>query len=60
MLRFSKTQILVSSSTTDGLGQGPIRPASAKGRISLAQPGHHGLRVGGDSDVGARRGVGHR
>jgi len=40
MLRFSKTQILVSSSTTDGLGQGPIRPASAKGRISLAQPGH--------------------
>ncbi|GAS99631.1 alanine racemase [Mycolicibacterium canariasense] len=40
MLRLSKTQILVSSSSTDGLGQGPVRPASAKGRISLAQPGH--------------------
>lgn len=41
MLRFSKTQILVSSSATDQLaGQGPIRSAAAKGRISLAQPGH--------------------
>jgi hypothetical protein len=40
MLRYSKTSILVSSSTTASGGHGPIRPASAKGRISLAQPGH--------------------
>lgn len=40
MLRYSKTQILISSSTTDNHGQGPIRPAGAKGQISLLQPGH--------------------
>ncbi|WP_328351378.1 hypothetical protein OG976_17745 [Mycobacterium sp. NBC_00419] len=38
MLRYSKTQILISSSQSDGWG--PVRPASAKGPISLAQPGH--------------------
>jgi hypothetical protein len=40
MLRYSKAQILVSSSTVEDNGQGPVRAESAKGRISLAQPGH--------------------
>lgn len=40
MLNYSKTNVLISSSTIDAGGHGPIRPASAKGRISLAQPGH--------------------
>lgn len=39
-MRYSKTHILVSSSTVDMDGQGPIRAASAKGQVSLAQPGH--------------------
>ncbi|GAA2411682.1 hypothetical protein [Mycolicibacterium llatzerense] len=43
MLRYSKTQILVSSSPVDGehnKGLGPLRAASAKGPISLAQPAY--------------------
>lgn len=40
MLRYSKTHILVSSSTLDTGGRGPVKPASAKGPVSLAQPSH--------------------
>ncbi|MHA3024395.1 hypothetical protein ACXPWS_29500 [Mycobacterium sp. BMJ-28] len=39
-MKYSKTHILISSSTLENAGQGPLRPASAKGPISLAQPGH--------------------
>ena len=40
MTRYSKTHILVSSSTTSSGGWGPVVAASAKGPVSLAQPGH--------------------
>jgi hypothetical protein len=40
MLRYSKTQILVSSSTAASGGLGPLLAASAKGAVSLAQPSY--------------------